>query len=323
MLSIQFTEYGESDVLEIVEVNRPKPASGEIRLDVKAIGINFKDIRQRLGLVPVDEFPFVPGMEAAGVIDAVGPNVNRSIGQKVVVRVHSGAYAEAVTAPEELIFDIPNNVSFSEAAGFPVQFLTAYGVLFNRGNLEADDRVLIHAAAGGVGTAAVQLASAAGAEVFGTASTAAKLKIAAELGVDHPINYTEKAFEKEVNRITKGGGVDLVLDGVGGEVFNRSLEALAPYGSIITYGAASGESGCLEDTTHLYGGNNAILGFHLTNTLKYSPEKLLPAIGDLSDRLAKGALRVIVGEKYPFEEVGRAHDYLFNRESSGKVILTV
>ena len=323
MLSIQFTEYGESDVLEIVEVNRPKPASGEIRLDVKAIGINFKDIRQRLGLVPVDEFPFVPGMEAAGVIDAVGPDVNRSVGQKVVARVDNGGYSEAVTVNEEFVFDIPKNMSFSEAAGFPVQFLTAYGVLFNRGNLEADDRVLIHAVSGGVGTAAAQLANNAGAEIFGTASTTTKLNLAAELGVDHPINYTEKAFEEEVRRITKGRGVDLVLDGVGGEVFARSLNALAPYGSIITYGAASGESGCVNDTTRLYSGNNAILGFHLTNMIKDSPERILPAIGDLSGWLARGELRVIVGKKFPFEEAGRAHDYLFNRESTGKVVLTL
>ena len=198
--SIQFTEYGKSDVLEIVEMDRPEPKLGQVRINVKSIGINFKDIRQRLGFVPVDEFPFVPGMEAAGVIDAVGPDVNRSVGQKVVARVDNGGYSEAVTVNEEFVFDIPKNMSFSEAAGFPVQFLTAYGVLFNRGNLEADDRVLIHAVSGGVGTAAAQLANNAGAEIFGTASTTTKLNLAAELGVDHPINYTEKAFEEEVRR---------------------------------------------------------------------------------------------------------------------------
>jgi NADPH2:quinone reductase len=321
MRAIQFAEYGDSDVLELVDRPRPEPGPGEVRLDVEAVGVNFKDIRQRLGLVPVDEFPFVPGMEAAGTVDAVGPGVDREVGERVVARVHSGAYAESVVAPADLLFDVPSALSFTEAAGLPVQYLTAYGVLFNRGDLGSGDRVLIHAAAGGVGTAAVQLAADAGAEVFGTASTAEKLVLAAELGADHGIDYTETAFEAEIDRLTDGEGVDLVLDGVGGDVFQRSLEALAPYGSVVTYGAASGEVGRLEDTTELYAGNNAVLGFHLTNTVKKSPERILPAVDELSEKFAAGDLRVVVGETFPLEAAGEAHDRIADRESVGKVVL--
>jgi NADPH2:quinone reductase len=322
MRAIQFAEYGDSEVLEPVDRPRQEPGSGEVRIDAEAVGVNFKDIRQRLGLVPVDEFPFVPGMEAAGIVDAVGPGVDREVGDRVVARVHSGAYAESVVAPADLLFDVPKALSFTEAAGLPVQYLTAYGVLFNRGELAAGDRVLIHAAAGGVGTAAVQLAADAGAEVFATASTAEKLDLAAELGADHGIDYTETVFEEEVGRLTDGEGVDLVLDGVGGDVFERSLEALAPYGSVVTYGAASGEVGTLEDTTRLYAGNNAVLGFHLTNTVKESPERILPAIDELSAKFAAGDLRVVVGETFPLEAAGRAHDHIADRESVGKVVLT-
>ncbi|MFB6202257.1 MAG: zinc-binding alcohol dehydrogenase family protein [Halorhabdus sp.] len=322
MRAIQFAEYGDSDVLELVDRPEPEPGAGEVRIDVEAVGVNFKDIRQRLGLVPVEEFPFVPGMEAAGTVAAVGPGVDRAVGERVVARVHSGAYAESVVAPTDLLFDVPESLSFAEAAGLPVQFLTAYGVLFNRGELAAGERVLIHAAAGGVGTAAVQLAADAGAEVFGTASTAAKLDLARELGADHGINYTEVAFEAEIDRLTDGEGVDLVLDGVGGDVFDRSLDALAPYGSVVTYGAASGEVGTLEDTTRLYAGNNAVLGFHLTNTVKQAPERILPAVDELSELFAADDLRVVVGETFPLAEAGRAHDHIANRESVGKVVLT-
>jgi NADPH2:quinone reductase len=321
MRAIQFAEYGDSDVLELVDRPRPEPGEGEVRIDVEAVGVNFKDIRQRLGLVPVEEFPYVPGMEAAGTVDAVGPGVDRAVGDRVVARVHRGAYAESVVAPADLLFDVPEALSFTEAAGLPVQFLTAYGVLFNRGDLQADDRVLIHAAAGGVGTAAVQLAANAGAEIFATASTGEKLDLAADLGADHGINYTETAFEDEVDRLTDGEGVDLVLDGVGGDVFDRSLDALAPYGSVVTYGAASGEVGTLEDTTRLYAGNNAVLGFHLTNTVKQSPERILPAVDELSALFSSGDLEVVVGETFSLADAGDAHDHIADRESVGKVVL--
>lgn len=321
MQTVQFSEYGDSSVLEVTDVDDPTPGPNEVRIEASAIGINFKDIRQRKGLVPVDNFPFTPGMEVAGTIDAVGGNVDREVGDNVVARVNNSAYAEKVIAPNNLLFDIPGSLSFTEAAAFPVQFLTAYGVLFNRGDLQAGDKVLIHAAAGGVGTAAVQLARIAGAEIFATASTDEKLELAGDLGADYLINYSTCSFHEEINKITGGEGVDLILDGVGGKVFKKSLDSLASYGNIVTYGAASGDPGTIEDSTRLYAGNNGVLGFHLTNTIKNDPERILSAVSQLSTQLEEEDLRVVVGKTFPLDQAGRAHDYIETRKSVGKTVL--
>lgn len=320
MKAIRIEAFGDSDALEPQEVDRPEPGSGEVLLEVRAAGINFADVMQRRGEYPGGpQPPFTPGMEVAGVVEEAGEGVDLAEGDRVVGLIGQGGYAEYAVADAGALFPIPEGMGFEEAAGFPVQYLTAHNCLFEWGKLEEGERVLIHAAAGGVGTAAVQLASRAGAEVFGTASTAEKLDLASELGCDHPINYTETDFAEEVGEITDEG-LDLVLDGVGGESFEQSVEALAPFGRVVTYGVASGEPGVVE-TPELFFGNHSVIGYHLGRASQQAPGRVFSAVEDLTEGFASGELGVVVGETFDLESAADAHAYIENRESSGKVVL--
>jgi NADPH2:quinone reductase len=320
MQVIEVTEFGESDVIESTERETPDPDEGEVRIAVEAVGVNFADIMQRRGhYVGGPEPPYVPGMETAGTIDAVGESVDREVGERVVAMTDEG-YAEYATVDAAGLFDVPESMSFAEAAGFPVQFLTAHNTLFEWGGLEEGERVLVHAAAGGVGTAATQLASEAGAEVFGTASTQDKLDLAERLGLDHPINYTESDFAEVVNDATDGEGVDLVLDGVGGDTTTESLDCLTHFGRMVSYGAASGEPG-YPDTSTLLFNNFTVHGYHLGQSMQRAPERVLNAVPHLTELLTNGDLEVVVGETFPLAEAADAHEYIENRESSGKVVL--
>lgn len=321
MYAIEITDHGSSAVLEGTERSRPEPGENEVRIDVGAVGLNFADVEHRRGSYPDSpEPPYVPGMEAAGTIAATGPGVERAVGDRVVALLETGAYAEAVIAPTDRLFDIPDPVDLRTAAGFPVQFLTAYHALHGWGDLGDDDRVLIHAAAGGVGTAAVQLAAATAAEVFGTASTDEKLSLASDLGLDHPINYERRDIVDEVDRLTDGAGVDLVLDGVGGEAFYRSLDALAGFGRIVTYGVASGNVPAAA-TPRLLFENKSVHGFHLGHAFEHRPERTTAVAPDLLQRIGSGDLEVVVERTFPLADAAAAHEHLENRESVGKVVL--
>jgi NADPH2:quinone reductase len=321
MRAARVSEYGDSDVLEVEEVSVPEPGPGEVRIDVRAAGINFADIMQRRGHYHGGpEPPYTPGMEVAGVVDAVGENVGREVGDEVVSMVDGGGYAEYVTADASGLFDIPEGLSFEEGAGFPVQFLTAHNCLHGWGNLEEGESVLIHAAAGGVGTAAVQLAREAGAEVFGTASTQEKLDKAASLGCDHPINYVEDDFVSVIDDKTEHG-VDLVLDGIGSDTTTRSLDALTQFGRMVVFGAASGEPG-RPRTDNILFANQTIVGYHLGRALTLEPMRVLEAVPELTGLLNEGTLEVQFDTAFDLADVKAAHDYIEDRESMGKVVIT-
>ncbi|MFC6764227.1 quinone oxidoreductase family protein [Natrinema soli] len=322
MKAIEVIEYGDSDRLEVIDAERPEPGSGEVRIDIEAAGINFADIMQRRGHYPGGpEPPYVPGMEAAGTVDAVGDGVEDvERGDRVGAMLPTGGYAESTTVDAQLLFPIPEAMSFEEAAGFPVQFLTAHACLFEWGGLESGESVLIQAAAGGVGTAAVQLASNAGATVFGTASTAEKLELASDLGCDHPINYTETDFREVVEAETDGEGVDLVLESVGDDVFERSLDAMSHFGRMVTYGVASGVPAEVSNQRLLFE-NKTVKGFHLGQASVHDPGRVMKAVPELTDGLASGDLEIILGDSFALEDAAAAHQYIEDRKSSGKVVL--
>lgn len=305
----------------MTEIDPPEVGPGEVLVDAHAVGLSFADIVQRRGEYPgTEEPPYVPGREAAGVIAEVGEGVERDVGDRVVVFVSGGAYAEQVAAQESSIFDVPASMSFEEAAGFPVQFLTAYHILHTCGDVENADSCLVHAAAGGVGTATVQLADRTGTEIFATASTERKRDLAASLGADHTIDYTEVDVADVITEHTDGRGVDLVLDGVGGDVFHNSLDALAPFGRLVTYGFASGDIAEV-DTGRLLFENDWVVGFHLGNALQTDPDVIYAAVPELSEALETGALRVVVNETYPLEAADEAQESIESRRSTGKVVL--
>lgn len=321
MRAIIVPKYGASDVCELREVDLPEARPGEVLVDVHAVGLNFADIVRRRGEYPgTEKPPYVPGREAAGVIAEVGDGVDHEVGERVVVFVSSGAYAEQVAAPESSIFEVPESMSFKEAAGFPIQFLTAYHVLHTCGGVDAAETCLVHAAAGGVGTAAVQLAARTDTEIFATASTESKRGLAASLGADHTIDYTAEDVGDAILQHTDGRGVDLVLDGVGGDAFHESLDALAPFGRLVTYGFASGDIAEV-DTGRLLFENEWVVGFHLRNAIETNPDVIYAAVPDLSEALATGELNVVVGETYPLEAAGEAQKSIESRRSTGKVVL--
>ena len=321
MRVIEVNSYGDRGVLEYGERSRPEPGEGEVRIEVRAAGINFADIMQRRGQYHGGpEPPYVPGMEVAGVVDAAGEGVGREVGEEVVAMVDGGGYAEYAVADAAGLLPVPDGLPFEEAAGFPVQFLTARNCLHEWGGLEEGESVLIHAAAGGVGTAAVQLADHAGAEIFGTASTQAKLDRAAELGCDHPINYEQEDFVAAVDEQT-AHGVDLVLDSVGGETTQRSLEALTHFGRMVVFGAASGMPGRPQTDDILFG-NYRIIGYHLGRALQLRPMEVMAAVPELSGMLESGALEVQFDRSFDLDAVADAHEYIESRQSIGKVVLT-
>ncbi|WP_227378173.1 quinone oxidoreductase family protein [Haladaptatus halobius] len=321
MRAVEASEYGGINALDIVERDIPDPREGQIRVEVRAAGINFADILQRRGAYPGGPTPpFIVGMEIAGVVDAVGEGVDYSIGDRVAGLLNKGGYAEYAIAHSSVLFEIPDSMSFEEAAGFPVQYLTAHNCLHDRGELQENERVLIHAAGGGVGGAAVQLARESGAKVFGTASTREKLEMAERLGCDYPINYTGEDFVDRVNAVTEGEGVDLILDGVGNGISERSVDALAPFGRMVSYGTASGEPG-KPSTEKLLFDNARIIGFHLAQSLQQSPGRVLSAVPELTGMLADGRLEVQVEHIFNFKEVRSAHELMEDRKSKGKVVL--
>ena len=319
--AVEITEFGDAGTMTVREVEPPEPGAGEVRIEVRAAGINFADIMQRRGHYHGGpEPPYRPGMEVAGVIDAVGEGVNRETGEPVVSLVDGGGYAEYAVADARGLLEIPGEMGFEAAAGFPVQWLTAHNCLFEWGDAEAGETVLVHAAAGGVGSAAVQLADEAGAEVIGTASTDEKLAMASDLGMDHGIRYTETDFVDRVDELTDGEGVDLVLDGIGGETTDRSLDALRSFGRMVSFGAASGEPG-RPNTADLLFGNKTVIGYHLGRALRRQPMRVMGAVPELTGLLGDGTLEVQVGHTFDLADAAEAHRFIEDRKSSGKVVL--
>jgi NADPH2:quinone reductase len=322
MRAIRVNEFSDNtDAMEIVDVARPEPEKGEVLIDVRAAGINFADIMQRRGHYSGGpEAPYIAGLEVAGLIEAVGEGVGRSKGQRVVAMVGEAGYAEYALGDAMSLLDVPEGMTFTEAAGFPVQFLTAHNCLHEWGGLEEGEQVLIHAAAGGVGTAAVQIAREAGAHIIGTASTQEKLDKAVELGCDVPINYVDEDFVARVNEETDHG-VDLVLDGIGGETTEQSVDTMKEFGRMVSYGAASGQPG-RPPTDKLLFGNKRIIGYHLGKAAHRKPMKVMNAAAELSQMLAEGTLEVQVGHTFELEDAAKAHEFIENRNSQGKVVLT-
>ncbi|MFB6299904.1 MAG: zinc-binding alcohol dehydrogenase family protein [Halobacteriales archaeon] len=321
MRVVEVTEYGDPSVLTVTQKPRPEPTDDEVRIDVVRAGVNFADIEKRRGNYPDGPAPpYVPGIEVSGTIDATGPDADRQVGEPVTAIVDGGGYAEYVVTSVETLIDIPSGMDLATAVALPVQFLTAHNALFEWGGLETGERVLIHAAAGGVGTAAVQLAHQTGATVFGTASTADKLAVASDLGVSHPIDYTTEDVTSVIEDVTDGDGVDLVLDGVGGDAFYASVDALADCGRIVTYGMASGDIPTIS-TPRLFFANQSLLGYHLGHALEHAPERVQTGVNTLTDRFETGAFTVEIGLELPLSEAMDAHEALASRETVGKTAL--
>jgi NADPH2:quinone reductase len=320
MRAIHVAEHGGPEVLDLVEREAPEPGPGEVAVDVAAVGVNFADIKRRRGSSSRDhDLPFVPGIEAAGTVSAVGRGTAFEVGDRVAVFPTRGSYAEVVVADADRTFAVPEALGFEAAAAFPVQFLTAHESLYACGRLRPGDDVLVHAAAGGLGSAAVQLAAARGATVFGTASTAEKRRFAERLGADHTVDYGSVDFRDVVAEHTDDG-VDLVLDGVGGETFDRSLDAVRPFGRVVTLGSAGGVDAS-PDAGRLRAESVHVVGYHLSRAVERYPDRVHRAAAEVFGLHGAGGLEFVIGERFDLAEAGAAHAHVESRASHGKVVL--
>lgn len=323
MKAIKVEEFGEAEVMQLVEVERPSPNDGEVLIEVKSIGVNYADtMRRRNQYVLRQELPFTPGSEVAGIVAELGPGVEGvSEGDRVVTLLGTGAYAEYAVAPAGNLIPIPDGLGFDEAAAVPLQGLTAYHVIATSGMLREGESVLVHAAAGGVGYLAVQMAKLLGAgKVIATASTREKLEMAHDLGADVLVNYTEEDWPEQVREATGGKGADVILEMVGGDFVTRNLRCLNAFGRMVVYGAASGERGTLVPVD-LMRKNQTVAGFFLPQIMG-RPDLIGESMQRILGWIASGDVKLNVGARYPLDEAAEAHRALEGRKTTGKIVLT-
>jgi len=323
MKAIRIHETGSPEVMHLEEIETPTPGQGEVLIKIAAAGINYADLAQRQGAyLTRTRTPMTLGFEVAGTVAAPGPGVNGPpVGTRVVAFVNGG-YAEYAVASAYSLIPIPDTLDFAHAAAFPVQGLTAYQTLHESGRLQPGENVLVHAAAGGVGTLAVQLARLMGAgKVIGTASNETKLDLVHRLGADAAINYTEDSWVEQVKVATAGRGVDVVLEVVGGKIAEESLQCMAPFGRMVIIGAASGQRPQFTGTQLMYK-NLSVTGYWLSAWMNY-PDHIAAATMELMKFLASGKLQIIVGQTFPLAEAAAAHRAIAERKTTGKVVLLV
>ena len=323
MRAIVVNELGGPEVLKLAEAPRPAAGPGQVLIRVRTVGINFSDTERRSGVYRRPELPWIPGSEGAGVVEEVGGGVGPGwIGERVAFWAMppavSGAYAEYAVAPEGSLFRLGSRLSFEQGAALPLQGLTAYGVVHRAARIEAGQTVLIHAAGGGVGLLAVQMARRAGARVLGTVSSEPKADAVRAVGGE-PLAYGEDLAER-VRRATGGLGVDVVLDSVGRATQEVSLAVLAPFGHLVFYGDASGPPLPI-DPDWLYERSLKVSAFMLN--VDDRPELWTTARQELLRWVEEGSLRLTVSAVFPLAEAAEAHRLLESRKAVGKVVLSV
>ncbi|RJG42902.1 zinc-binding dehydrogenase [Mesorhizobium sp. DCY119] len=324
MKAVQLSRFGGPDVLEIIEVPAPVPAPGEVLVRVRASGVNFFEVlmrRDRYAVTP--DLPMIFGAEVAGVVEALGADVGSvEIGARVAVPMFaigrgSGGYAEYVAVDAASVVRLPDNLSFEDAAALMIQGLTALHLI--RQSPPKDKTVLVNAAAGGVGSLLVQLATRAGAKcVIAAASTQEKRDLARSLGADIPIDYTASDWAGRVRDATGGIGADIVYEFVGGALTRASLEALAPCGEIV-FGALGRFDLDAADLEGMFNKNQSLRGFALLPLL--TPANLKSDLAELFEEAASGRLKVLQGVSYPLDQAAEAHKAIEERRTTGKVVL--
>jgi NADPH2:quinone reductase len=321
MKAIVFEKTGGPEVMALTDAPKPEVRSGMVLIRNHAIGVNFADTRFRQGTYVVKpKLPDIPGLEASGVIEALGEGVTGlATGMRVAAFTARG-YAEYCQAPAAMIVPLPDSVSFVDGAAFPIQVLTAYHMLHTVDSTGPGRTVLVHAAAGGVGLAAVQLAKVAGARVIATVSTEAKAALAKEHGADAVVNYATQSFADEVLKLTDGRGVDLILDAVGKPTFEEGLRCLAPLGHLILYGRAGGPTDPLNVAT-LSPKSIKVSGFLLPTVTRGFPEKTRESAERCFALMRDGRLKLHVSRTLPLAEAAEAHRLLESRASVGKIVL--
>lgn len=320
MKVIRVDQYGPPSQLKLMDVAIPQPGDGLVRVRLEAVGVNFIDLQQRSGQYAVP-LPFTPGMEGAGVIDAIGPQVTEfAVGDRVAFAGAMGAYTECMLIPPHKLVKVPAEVDLRTAAAALVQGITAHYLTHSTFALKAGNTILVHAAAGGVGLMLVQVAKRLGARVIGTVSTPEKAALIHEAGADEAILYTESDFEFELKRLTDGKGADVVYDSVGKTTFEKSLNSLKPRGMMVLFGQSSGPVAPFDLQTLGAKGSLFItrptMSAHIANR-----DELLWRTSDLFKWLSAGELSVRIDRTLPLGQAAEAHELLASRTTSGKILL--
>ncbi|ODQ89663.1 hypothetical protein BHQ18_13825 [Mycolicibacterium flavescens] len=322
MKAVRMTGFGGTDVLQVADVDTPMPGPGEVLIEVTAAGIAFGDIMKRQGVFGTDiPLPSGLGQEVAGVVAGYGQGVTgMPVGTRVTALVEHG-YAEYAVAPAHFAVPVPDGIDDAGAAALWIHGMTAYQTLVDAGELQPGSTVLVHAAAGGVGTLALQIAKTLGAAtVIGAVGRPEKLDHVRRHRADVAVDYSERSWPQRVLDHTAGRGVDLVLDSVGGEIARQSLECLAPFGRIVTFGAASGTPGDLPAMA-LMNGNATVVGYSLNGWLRDRPERTVQTMRLLLTWAAQGEIEVTIGGRYPLDRVAEAHRAISDRRTVGKSVL--
>jgi len=313
---------GDPSVMRWEDFDPGPPKVGEVRLQQEAIGLNYIDVYHRTGLYPLPDLPAVPGLEGAGVVESVANDVSEfKPGDRVAYAgIPPGAYAQVRNIPAHRLVRLPDGISFRQAAAMMLRGMTARYLLHGCYPVKAGDRILIHAAAGGVGSIVCQWASHLGAEVFGTVGTNEKAEIAKQNGCDYPILYGEADFSEQVAEITDGRGVDVVYDSVGQATFMESLDCIRPMGTMVSFGQASGPVPALDIGVLAAKGS---LFLTRPSLMAYTAQRndLLAHATDLFNVVEAGAVKISVGQTYSLKDAAQAHRDLEARKTTGSTIL--
>jgi NADPH:quinone reductase-like Zn-dependent oxidoreductase len=341
MRAVVLTGTGGPEVLQVQERPDPVAGPGQVRISVRAAGVNFADTMARVGLYPdAPKPPCVLGYEVAGEIESVGEGVaGLAVGDRVMAGTRFGGQAELVAVDAAQVLPLPERLSFEQGAAFPVNYGTAYAALVLMGGLREGQRLLIQAAAGGVGIAATQIARNIGAEIFGTASAGKHEAIRAQ-GVEHPIDYRERDFAAEVMRITGGGGLDLIIDALGPASFRKDYRLLRAGGRLVMFGISEASPGGARSigatlrslatmplatmpwwkSLNLMNENKGVFGLNMLSWWDREGD-LDRVTGPLVADLEAGRLEPVVAAGFGFDEAGAAHEFIAQRRNVGKVVL--
>lgn len=322
MRAVVVDRFMEPEALRVSDVPRPRPGPGELGLAVRAAGCNFSDLLMLKGEYQVKPpFPFVPGSEVAGVVVELGDGVGGfEVGDRVLARCGTGGFAEEVVVPAAAAVKLPASMRFEAGAALPTVYPTSYAALVWRAGLAPGETVLVHAAAGGVGLAAVQIARALGARVLATAGGREKCEIARRAGAELVVDYREGDFVERVLEATGGRGADVIYDSVGGDTTDRSLKCIAWNGRLLVIGFASGEIPSVKLNRVLLK-NISIVGLHWSAYPEREPARIAECFAGLFALAARGGIEPLVSARYPLERAGEALVALGARETVGKVVL--
>jgi len=324
MRALVCKRFGPPEALVIEEVDDPKPAPGEIVVDIHAAGINFPDILVFAGKYQVrSEPPFIPGYEASGIISEVGDGVTRlKVGDKVIVTPMGGGFAERIAVGVDRVFPLPAMLNFEQGAGFPITYCTSYHALKQSARLQANEMILVLGAAGGVGTTAVEIAKAMGAHVIAAASSAQKLEFARAVGADDTIDYSQEPLKEAVRALTRGNGVDVVYDPVGGDLAEQALRATAWHGRYLVIGFASGEIPRFPANLTLLK-EASIIGVFWGQWAALNPAEQAANMREMVALLDAGKLMPRITASYPLDDYVRAYADVAARRVTGKTVFKI